>query len=71
MNGHLGACGKVTVRKNSLGQPPEGRGRLVNTMLNLRSDIMCGGNDTSQVRELFNEAKLIPADVKSWGQRRI
>jgi len=27
MNGHLGACEKVTVRKNSLGQPPEGSGR--------------------------------------------
>jgi len=23
VNGHLGMCGKVTVRKNSLGQPPE------------------------------------------------
>ena len=67
VNGHLGGCGKVTVRKNSLGQPPEGSGRLVNTMLNLRSEITCGGNDTSQVRELFSEAKLIPADVKSWG----
>ena len=27
VNSHLGACGKVTVRKNSLGQPPEGSGR--------------------------------------------
>jgi len=69
VNGHLGACGKVTVRKNSLGQPPEGSGRKVNTIFNLRSEITCGGNDTSQVRELFSEAKLIPADVKSWGQR--
>jgi len=40
-------------------------------MLNLRSEITCGGNDTSQVREVFSEAKLIPADVKSWGHRRI
>jgi len=27
VNGHLGACGKVMVRKNSLGQPPEESGR--------------------------------------------
>ena len=27
VNGHLGACGKITVRKNALGQPPEGSGR--------------------------------------------
>jgi len=27
VNSHLGACGKVTVRKHSLGQPPEGSGR--------------------------------------------
>ena len=27
VNGHLGACGKVTVCKKSLGQPPEGSGR--------------------------------------------
>jgi len=27
VNGHLGVCGKVTVRKNSLGQTPEGSGR--------------------------------------------
>jgi len=40
-------------------------------MLNLRSEITCGGNDSSQVRELFSEAKLTPTDVKSWGQRRI
>jgi len=26
VNGHLGACEKVTVRKNALGQPPEERG---------------------------------------------
>jgi len=26
VNGHLGACGKVTVRKNSLGHPLEGSG---------------------------------------------
>ena len=71
VNGHLRACGKVTVRKNSLGQPLEGSGRWVNTMLNLRSEITCGGNDTPQVRELFSEAKFIPADAKSWGQRRI
>ena len=46
INGHLGACGKVTVPKNSLGQPPEGSGRQVNTMLNLRNEITCGGDDT-------------------------
>ena len=27
VNGYLGACGKVTVRKNALGQPLEGSGR--------------------------------------------
>jgi len=27
VNGRLGACGKVTVRKNALGQPHEGSGR--------------------------------------------
>ena len=35
-------------------------------MLILRSAIACGGNDTSQARELFSEDKVIPADVKRW-----
>jgi len=40
-------------------------------MLNLSNNITCGGNDTSQVRELFSEAKSIPTDEKGWGWRRI
>jgi len=66
---NLGACGKITVCKNTLGQPPEGSVRQVNTMLNLCSEITCGGNDASHVRELFNEAKLILTDEKCWGRR--
>jgi len=42
VNVHTGACGKVTVCENALGQPTEGSGRWVNTMLNLRSEITCG-----------------------------
>jgi len=36
-------------------------------MLNLRSEITCGGNDTFQVRELCSEAKLIPLMYKVGG----
>jgi len=35
-------------------------------MLNFRSEITCGGNDPSQVRELFSEAKFIAPDEKRW-----
>jgi len=35
--------------------------------LNLRNEITLGGNDTSQVRELFSEAKLIPQMKKVGG----
>ena len=36
-------------------------------MCNLRSEISCGGNDASQVRELFSEAKLIHTETKNVG----